>query len=105
MYRLIAIAAIIIISAIGWNARAWEATERPNQQAERQQVDADTPEISVRDGWIYVTTSRPITIKIFSILGQLISQDTLPAGSFRMHVQARGIYILKAGTTTRRITI
>lgn len=105
MHRLIAFIAIIVISAIGWNARAWEETDRVPPSGDRTQVDSDGPEIVVRDSWIYVSTNRPITIKIYSILGQLISQDSLPAGTYRLHVASRGIYILKAGPITRRITI
>ncbi|MDE6309511.1 MAG: T9SS type A sorting domain-containing protein [Muribaculaceae bacterium] len=105
MQRLITTLAILLISAIGWNAKAWEETDRVPASADRTQVDNDGPEIVVSDGWIYVNTTRPITIKIYSILGQLISQDSLPAGTFRLHVASRGIYILKAGAITRRITI
>ncbi len=105
MQRLLAILAIVVISALGWNARAWEEADRVPQSTDRSQVDNDGPEIVVSDGWIYVNTTRPITIKIYSILGQLIRQDSLPAGTFRLHMASRGIYILKAGAITRRITI
>lgn len=61
--------------------------------------------MAVRDSCIYVTSPRQVSVKVFTILGQLISQETLPAGTHRLQMSAKGIYILKLGTTTRRVTI
>lgn len=82
--------------------RVWEEMETTSTITDTPQ---DQPEITVRGGYVYVTTAKPVTVKIFSILGQLISQKTIPAGTSRTLITARGIYILKAGTVTRRITI
>lgn len=81
----------------------WEEMESGRVVAER--MEGDQLEITVREGYIYITTARPVTVKIFSILGQLISQTTIQPGTWRTHISARGIYILKAGTLTKRITI
>ena len=62
-------------------------------------------EVVVRDGYIYVTTPRPASVKVLSILGQLISQQNIPAGTSRLRISARGIYILKVGSITKRVTI
>lgn len=61
--------------------------------------------VTVRDHYIYVSVPRPTGVKLFTILGQPIAQATLPAGISRFRVGARGIYILKAGSITKRITI
>ena len=84
--------------------RQWEEMESELVVTDRQD-DADVLDISVRDGYVYVTTSKPVTIKIFSILGQLIAQKQLQPGTSRTRITSRGIYILKAGTVTRRITV
>lgn len=84
--------------------RQWEEMESEIVVTEHSD-NADVPEVTVKDGYVYVTTSKPVTVKIFSILGQLISQKTLQPGTTRTRITARGIYILKAGTLTRRITI
>lgn len=85
---------------------AWEEMEqRPAADITIERPEGDTIEISVKDGYVYITTTKPVTVKIFSILGQLITQKTIPAGTSRTHIAARGIYILKTDTTTRRITI
>ena len=81
----------------------WEEMESERVVAER--VEGEVLDITVKDGYVYVTTSRPVTVKIFSILGQLISQKTIPAGTWRTQIASRGIYILKAGTQTKRLTI
>lgn len=82
---------------------AWEEVTTPTVVAER--VESDGFDITTRDGYIYITTLRPATVKIFSILGQLISQETVSAGTHRMRLDSRGIYILKVGSITRRITL
>lgn len=84
----------------------------PSQQSPRwEQVESVEAEISdeisvaVRDNYVYVTVARPTTVKLFTILGQPISQVSLQPGTSRIKVTARGIYILKIGSVTRRITI
>ncbi|MDE7473683.1 MAG: T9SS type A sorting domain-containing protein [Muribaculaceae bacterium] len=84
--------------------RQWEELENELITTDRQD-DGDVLEVSVRDGYVYVTTSKPVTVKIFSILGQLIAQKNLQPGTSRTRITARGIYILKVGALTRRITI
>lgn len=89
-------------------ADGWEPTDKTMTAAERaavERVDNDSPDVWVRDGYIYISAQRPVTVKIFSILGQLISQESIPAGTYRLHLASRGIYILKAGALTRRITL
>lgn len=69
---------------------------------------ASAPEISVEvhdGGVVLITTDRPASIKVYSILGQLITQKQVGAGTVRLRMDARGIYILKAGDITRRINL
>lgn len=61
--------------------------------------------VAVVDGYIYLWSGKPTTVKLFSILGQLISQETVRPGLHRIRMASRGIFILKAGTLTRRITL
>ena len=65
----------------------------------------DGVSVTVHDGYIYVTTAQPVTVRVMTILGQPISQHTLPEGTSRLKVSARGIYILKAGNRNHRVTI
>lgn len=105
MYRLLTlfIVALTAIVALGAPPR-WENVDVPPRTVE-QRVETDTPEIAVVDGYIYVTSSRPVAVKVFTILGQLVSQESIPAGVNRLRLNAKGIYILKIGSLTRRVTI
>lgn len=99
------LAALIVPGTALHAQRQWEEMEGAPAAVERVDASADGIDITVKDGYVYVTTDKPVTVKIFSILGQLISQKTVQPGTWRTHITARGIYILKAGSVTRRITI
>lgn len=99
--------AFVVISALlssGASPR-WEAVDAPGRIFTEQRSDPDWTDVAVRDGAIYIASQRQVSVKVFTILGQLISQETLPAGTHRLTMSAKGIYILKIGTTTRRVTI
>ena len=60
---------------------------------------------TVSDGYIYISSPAPVQVKVFTILGQLISQETLSQGTHRLRINSRGIYLLKVGEATLRVTI
>lgn len=62
-------------------------------------------EIFVRGGYIYIVTNHDVTARVFSILGDLIGDGQLKPGVYRMPMKARGIYIVKAGMATLRVTL
>ena len=103
MRRLILTCAVLLCICYGANAAS--AWERTGGKAQIERVEGDAPEVRVSEGYVYVTASRPTTVKVFSILGQLISQETIQPGISRFRLPSRGIYILKVGTMTKRITI
>ncbi len=82
------------------NTGRWEVVAR----AEAPAADDDRVEVSVRDGYVYITLGRPATVKVYTILGQTVANGALPAGTSRLRLSARGVYILKAGSHTCRIT-
>lgn len=103
MRHLILITAILLCICYGVNAASvWERT---GGKVQTERIDAEGPEVIVSEGYVYVSTTRPTTVKVFSILGQLISQETIQPGISRFRLPSRGIYILKVGTLTKRITI
>lgn len=67
--------------------------------------DYDRLDVMVKAGYIYITTSRPVTIQLYSILGQLVAQQNIPSGTTRIKAPSRGVFILKAGAVTRRVTV
>ena len=90
-------------------AAAGSGAQRPGGASAHTSVtlaeDGGIVEVSVRGLSIYVTASRPVQVKVFTILGQLIVQQNIAAGTTRLSVSARGIYILKAGDATCRVTV
>lgn len=83
----------------------WETVQNAPVTPPSDERNDDGVSVTVRDGYIYVTTAQPVTVRVMTILGQPISQHTLPEGTSRLKVSARGIYILKAGNRNHRVTI
>ena len=84
---------------------AWEGVNAPRPEIVQEMEMESQTEIVVRDGAIYLWVAKPTNVKIFSILGQLISSENLQPGLHRLRLTSRGIYILQAGSTTRRVTL
>ena len=101
---VILIVALASVFASGAIPR-WESLDTPGNIFTEQRIDTDGVELVVRDNTIYIMSQKPVSVKVFTILGQLVTQDTLPAGAHRLQMKTKGIYILKIGTTTRRVTI
>lgn len=93
------------LAGLAANTPEWEEVTAPMPGVTREIGQETETDIVVRDGYIYLWSEKPVTVKLFSILGQLISQETVKPGLHRIRMASRGIYILRAGTTTRRITI
>ncbi len=105
--RKLFICCILALASIGAAAAppAWEGVNSPRPEiVQEMEMDTQT-EIVVRDGAIYLWVAKPTNVKIFSILGQLISSENLQPGLHRLRLTSRGIYILQAGSTTRRVTL
>lgn len=99
---LLGMFAAMPLQAAGPSAQAprWETV-----QTIVSELSDETFDVAVREQYIYVFSPQPVSIKLFTILGQLVSQGSLPAGTSRLRLNSRGIYILKAGDVTRRINI
>ena len=107
MKRLTGLLMALAIAAAPLAAAApvWEEVTSP-QTAVVQSFDMESQtEVVVKDRYIYIWSQRPVTVKLFSILGQQIHQDTVPAGIHRLKLNSKGIFILKAGSLTKRVTL
>lgn len=108
MRQLLTIIAVTLWAlTVSGAAPRWENVNTPVSGVPQveQKVDDNGVEVAVSEGYIYIGTVRPVTVKVFTILGQLISQESLTSGTHRLRMTARGVYILKIGPTTRRVTI
>ena len=64
----------------------------------------DGIEIYQRSGTIIIKTPHTIQVKVFTILGQLVSQATLQPGTSELRLK-RGIYMVKVGNITQKVAI
>lgn len=105
-------AALLLFAAV--NATAQERSpSRPAVWEVVQLTDGATrpdsghaiADVAVTDGKVTITVDHTVTVRVFSILGQLITQKQLAPGRHRLTLPTKGIYILKAGADTRRISI
>lgn len=99
---VVAIAAIAAMPAEA--APKWEAvkTERTDAKSIVKETEL---EIKTASSTIIVTANHSVQIKIFTILGRLVSSETLPAGTSQLQLPAHGVYIVKAGALTCKVAI
>ncbi len=107
MRRFIVIMLLALAVAVAEGAtQRWERVDTPVRVLlEGQRADDEAVEVAVSEGYVYVEVQAREEVRVFTILGQLISQESLQPGTYRFHLASRGIYILKIGTITRRVTI
>lgn len=101
---------ILMICVMCLGAYVQAMSDAPNWEVVQvlkssEPADNDHIDVYVKDGFIYVSTLQPVTVKVLSIVGQLISEKKLQPGVARLRITARGIYILKAGGSTIRVSI
>lgn len=97
------VAALLSLAPMAFAGNWEEGVRLPDYGVET--VDAEGFSISSHGGYIYIATQRTVSVKLFTILGQTVEQTTLAPGSYRFKVKTKGIYILKVGSITRRVTI
>ena len=103
--RLATVVAASVMLSVSVSVGA-AAIPAPPQTTDRYDGDeSERIEVTVKDGYIYVTSPRAVTLSLYSILGQLIARESVQAGTTRIKAPARGVYILKAGSATRRVTV
>jgi len=86
-------------------ARQWETVKNERMTESRAIAHEGDVEVRSARGCIIVSTTRPTNIKVYTILGQLVSQETLPAGVSQLRINAHGVYIIKVGTITCKVAL
>lgn len=84
-------------------AKGWEAVRADVSGLNSVAHDNDV-EIRVSPGHVVVVAAQSVQIKVFTILGQVISSETLPAGTSRLQL-SHGVYIVKVGDLTCKIAV
>lgn len=68
------------------------------------QTESDL-EITGKDGVIVVRTTKRIQVRVFTILGQLVSQSVVNPGESILKVNSRGIYIVRVDNRTFKVAL
>lgn len=97
------IATAVVTPAYAY-AKGWESVKTERSDAKTVAKDQDV-EIRASRGEIIIISSRQVHVKVFSILGQLISSETLAPGISRLPIAAHGIYIIKTGELTCKVAV
>lgn len=85
-------------------AAKWELVRSERPDAKTVEKDGDI-EIKTAKGTIIISSPKPVSIKIFTILGQLVSQENLPAGISQLNLNSHGIFIVKTSELTCKVAI
>lgn len=109
--RLIIVIMLAVATVCGVRAgepTAWEHT--PGTGVESSGTESigtgnTRIDIAAREGFIYINLQRRAVVRVFTILGQTVSQQTLQPGTSRLRVPTRGIYIVRVDNVTRRVTV
>lgn len=54
---------------------------------------------------IIIVTDHSVEVRVFTILGQLVSHDWLQAGASMLNINSRGIYIVKIENITQKVAL
>lgn len=98
-------ALLALMSTTGLWARSWQATTHDRLSDGRVVVRTAEAEVRSMPGIILVNVPRPAQIKVFSILGRLVSQETVPAGISQLSLGTHGLYIVKIGDLTCKVAL
>lgn len=94
---------VLTLSPSLCDAKGWEAVRADVSGLNSVARDSDV-EIRVSPGHVVVTAAQPVQIKVFTILGQVVSNETLQAGTSRLPL-SHGVYIVKVGDLTCKIAV
>ena len=98
--------AIAIIASAGnfMAAQSWIPLRTETTATKTIMKDTDT-EVLTLPSVIMLNISQTSKVEVFTILGRLLSSETLHPGSYEFQVEAHGIYIVKIGDLTCKVAI
>ncbi len=109
MKRLLVILSLVLTLGLNNVALAevqWRETNREVQgRTWNDPRSSDGIEIYGRNGTITIVTPKRITVRVYTILGQIVSQATLQPGTSELRLGTRGIYLVRIGNLTQKVAI
>ena len=109
MKRLLVILALVLTLGMENMSLAevqWRETNREVQgKTWNDPRTSDGIEICGRNGTITIVTPKRITVRVYTILGQIVSQATLQPGTSELRLGSRGIFLVRIGNLTQKVAI
>ena len=109
MKRLLVILALVLSLGLENAALAevqWRETNKDVQgKMWNDPRQSDGIEIYGRNGTITIVTPKRINVRVYTILGQIVSQATLQPGTSELRIGSRGIYLVRIGNMTQKVAI
>lgn len=97
-------AGLCLFSHFTCEAAKWEPVKE--ERADSKTIVKETEfEIKTASSTIIITSNHSAKIQIFTILGRLVSSDTIPAGTSQLILPAHGIYLVKIGGITCKVAV
>jgi len=109
MKRLLVILAFVLSLGLHNSALAdaqWRETNREVQgKTWNDPRTSEGIEIYGSNGTITIVTPKRINVRVYTILGQMVSQATLQPGTSELRLGSRGIYLVRIGNITQKVAI
>ena len=109
MKRLLAILTLAFALGLGNTALAeiqWHETNREmTGKSLNDPLTSDGVKIYGSNGTITIVTPKRITVRVYTILGQVVSRATLQPGTSELRLGSRGIYLVRIGSLTQKVAI
>ena len=109
MKRLLVILALVLALGLENAALAevqWRETNKDVQgKMWNDPRQSDGIEIYGRNGTITIVTPKRINVRVYTILGQMVSQATLQPGTSELRLGSRGISLVRIGNLTQKVAI
>ena len=100
---------MVLMLGLGNSALAeiqWHETNREVQgKVLNDPRTSDGIEIYGSNGTITIVTPKRITVRVYTILGQMVSQAVLQPGASELRLGSRGIYLVKIGNLTQKVAL
>ena len=106
---MLVILAMILALGLGNAALAeiqWHETNREmTGKSLNDPRTSDGIEIYGSNGTITIVTPKRINVRVYTILGQMVSQATLQPGTSELRLGSRGISLVRIGNLTQKVAI
>lgn len=83
----------------------WESVRTERASEAKPVIRTSEIEVKTSSGAIFITTNKPVQVKVYSVLGRLISSENLAVGTNRLQLGSHGIFIVKIGDLTCKVAL